>query len=83
MADNETYLIPIDHADFNLGAVDKQLIFDIICGKQNKILTYDYKELEETYEHIENLMKERFRDYIQREHIQGVVLEEDEKKRKY
>jgi hypothetical protein len=33
MAENETFLIPIDHEKFGEGVIDKQLLFDLINGK--------------------------------------------------
>lgn len=62
MADNETFLIPIDHEKFSDGVLDKQLLFDIINGKLNKILEYDYSQKEEEYEFLRSLLLERYRD---------------------
>ena len=33
MAENETFLIPHDHENFNAGVIDKQLLLDIINGR--------------------------------------------------
>jgi hypothetical protein len=52
MADNETFLIPIDHKDFKKGTPDMDLLFNIINGRQNKILDYEYKDFEEAYEQV-------------------------------
>lgn len=42
MADNETFLVPYDHEAFETAIIDKQLLFDIINGRQNKILDFDF-----------------------------------------
>ena len=34
MADSETYLIPIDHDEFEKGCMHKDFVFDIINGRQ-------------------------------------------------
>ena len=82
-ADNETYLVPIDHEQFEKGIYDKTLLFDIISGRQNKVLNHDYTEIETDFLQLENIIKERFREYLIREGIGGIVLEEDVKKRAY
>jgi len=33
MADNETFLIPIDHENFESSCLDKDLLFDVINGR--------------------------------------------------
>jgi hypothetical protein len=47
MADNETFLIPKDHESFNEGVIDKNLLMDLINGRQNKILDFDFSHKEE------------------------------------
>jgi hypothetical protein len=41
-ADNETFLIPYDHENLEDAVIDKQLLFDIINGRQNKVLDFDF-----------------------------------------
>ena len=52
MADNETFLVPHDHENFEGGAIDRQLLFDLINGRQNKVLDFDYSAKEEQYEFL-------------------------------
>ena len=52
MADNETFLIPYDHENFGEAIIDKQLLLDIINGRQNKILDFDFSQKEEEYEFL-------------------------------
>lgn len=33
IADNEIYLIPIDHSEFEKSNIDKKLLYDIINGR--------------------------------------------------
>lgn len=42
MADNETYLIPIDHEDFAQCCMNVDLLNDIVNGRQNKVLSFDF-----------------------------------------
>ena len=82
MAENETFLIPIDHEKFEEGIIDKKLLFDLINGRQNKILDYDFSQKEEEYEYLRQILEERFRDIASK---QGdfVITDEDRKKRDY
>ena len=56
MADNETYLVPYDHELFESGIIDKQLLFDLINGRQNKVLDFDFSQKEEEYEYLTRLV---------------------------
>ena len=82
MAENETFLIPIDHEKFEEGIIDKQLLFDLINGRQNKILDYDFSQKEEEYEFLRTILLERYRE-IADKHGDTIVEDEDKKKRDY
>lgn len=82
MAENETFLIPHDHENFKEGVIDKQLLLDIINGRQNKVLDFDFSQKEEEYEHLRNILTERYRD-IEGSYGDTIVTEDDKKKRDY
>ena len=52
MADNETFLVPKDHEAFESTIIDKGLLMDIMNGRQNRILEYDFSQKEEEYEFL-------------------------------
>ncbi len=82
MAENETFLIPQDHENFKDGVIDKQLLLDIINGRQNKILDFDFSQKEEEYEYLRNILTERYRD-IASTYGDTIVTDDDQKKRDY
>lgn len=82
MADNETFLIPHDHENFHNGVIDKQLLFDLINGRQNKVLDFDYSVKEEEYEFLRNALHERYKDIAER-HGDTIISDEDVKRRSY
>jgi hypothetical protein len=47
IADEETFLIPYDHEHFESTLIDKQLLLDLINGRQNKVLDFDFSAKEE------------------------------------
>jgi uncharacterized protein YsxB (DUF464 family) len=55
-------LIPKDHKDFKEGVIDEQLLFDIINGRQNKILAFDFSEKEQEYEYLMGILHNRFQE---------------------
>ena len=78
MAENETFLIPHDHENFNAGVIDKQLLLDIINGRQNKVLDYDFSQKEEEYEYLRNILTDRYKEIADR--YGDTIVTEDEKK---
>lgn len=42
--------------------VDKQLLFDIINGRQNKVMNFDFSEAEEVYSFFSKILQERYRE---------------------
>ena len=46
MADNQTYLIPLDNENFKKSVITETLMNHIIHGRQKEVLAYDYSELE-------------------------------------
>jgi hypothetical protein len=60
MAANETFLIPIDHENYEDSMLDESLVFDLINGRQKAILKRDFSVLEEGMKKI----KEDLDDYI-------------------
>lgn len=81
-ADNETFLIPHDHEHFKNGIIDKQLLFDLINGKQNKVLDFDFSQKEEEYEFVRQALQERYKE-IAEKHGDTIVTDDDKKKRAY
>ncbi len=82
MADNETFLIPYDHENFSEAIIDKQLLLDIINGRQNKILDFDFSQKEEEYEFLRSQLQERYKEMSER-YGDTIVTDEDRKKREY
>ena len=82
MADNETFLIPFDHENFGEAIIDKQLLLDIINGRQNKILDFDFSQKEEEYEFLRSQLQERYKEMSER-YGDTIVTDEDRKKREY
>lgn len=46
MANNESFLIPIDHQNFSMSSVSTDLLFDVINGREAKIMSLDFSTLE-------------------------------------
>ena len=82
MADNETYLVPYDHELFESGIIDKQLLFDLINGRQNKVLDFDFSQKEEEYEYLTRLVQDHYKEVAER-HGETILTDEDKKKRDY
>ena len=82
MAENETFLIPYDHENFSSGVIDKQLLLDLINGRQNKVLDYDFSQKEEEYEYLRNILTDRYKD-IAEKYGDTIVTEDEKKKRDY
>jgi hypothetical protein len=66
MAKNEMFLIPIDHTNFLDGVIDDRLLFDIINGRQNKVLNFDFSEAEEVYSQLSKKMQERYKEIAEK-----------------
>lgn len=56
MAENDTFLIPIDHDKFDESCMDKDLLFDLINGRQNRVLNKDFTIFEKTLDHLRAVM---------------------------
>lgn len=82
MANNETFLIPHDHEMFEDGTLDRQLLFDLINGRQNKVLDFDFTQNEEFYNAMKVMVTEVFKEVAE---STGEVFntEEEKKKRAY
>lgn len=81
-ADNETFLVPHDHEYFENAVIDKQLLFDIINGRQNKVLDFDYSKKEAEYDELRIMLEERYKEIAER-YGDRIVTEEDQKRRDY
>jgi hypothetical protein len=47
--------------------VDKQLLYDIINGRMNRVLNFDFTPKEEEYEELQYMLEERFREISMRQ----------------
>lgn len=54
MANNETFLIPIDHQNFSKSSLSTDLLFDVVNGREAKIMSLDFS----TFEKIHKVFKE-------------------------
>lgn len=68
--------MPHDHEYFENAVIDKQLLFDIINGRQNKVLDFDYSKKEEEYEELRAMLQERYKEIAER-YGDRIVTEED------
>ena len=74
--------MPHDHEAFESGIIDKQLLLDLINGRQNRVLSFDFSAKEEEYEFLKNALQERYQEIAER-HGEREVTEEEKKKRSY
>lgn len=82
MADGETFLVPIDHEKFEQNVLNKELLQDIINGRLNRVMNYDFSTEEIIMQHMQKKMDEAYKEIAQ---SQGEmhITEEDQKIRAY
>jgi hypothetical protein len=49
MANNKTYLVPHDMLDSSKAIYNKELLENIIRGKQLKVFSHDFSDIDEVY----------------------------------
>eukprot|EP00347_Sterkiella_histriomuscorum_P000391 403376042 len=82
MADNETFLIPIDHDKFEYSCLSKNLVFDVINGRQSQILNHDFSTFEAIQKHLYDQYEQDYKNYMN-DMGQHYETERDKLQRKY
>ena len=82
MANNETFVVPVDHEMFFNGVMDEVLLKDILKGKQNSVLNFDFTEKELLQEYLKKLQDDTMKE-IYRQNGEFYETEEDKLKREY
>jgi len=52
VAQNEVYLVAKDHLEFDNWCISEELLLNILNGRQNKVLNYDFTEEEQIKQEI-------------------------------
>ena len=82
MANNETFVVSVDHDMFFNGTFDDVLLRDIIKGKQSSVLNHDFSLQEKRNEFMKKLQQDTIKE-IFRQNGEFYETEEDKLKREY
>lgn len=58
MANNKTYLLPMDSKEFEKSLITEELLHHVMHGRQRAILKYDFSVMEEDGDRLFNNVEE-------------------------
>ena len=83
MAEDQTYLIPMDNDNFKKSVITEELLNHIIHGRQRSVLMYDYSQLEAEAEKADKNMQEIMEMYDDQQSAPDFITRTIAKKRAY
>jgi len=82
MAQNNIFLVPVDHEETEKGIMSRDLFEDVIHGRIGKIQRKDFSEIEEQYDEIMKPIVERYVELARRAG-KDIQTKEEYQKRAY
>lgn len=82
MADNETFVVPVDHELFFTGVLDHNLLRSVVKGQQIAVMNFDYSTHEKLQEYLKKFNDDTLKE-IYRQNGEYYETEEDKLTREY